>query len=389
MSISNEEAGKLLNKQDLQSVLTQQNLQELLNKPDLTKNPDHAMSQLVQTIRDKLAQSYGISPTIERGNPIVSVKDNYTTLGYRETEVTLSTRYTKYINETTILRTQMSSTIPQLLREYTAYKENKLWLCPGMVYRRDVRDKTHVGEPHQLDIWYLTTDKKDRRDLLCLVEAIMSVIEGYKGQKVQWRYTETQHPYTDNGIEVEIMHGGQWLELLECGLISQRLLDNHNLSQHGGLALGLGLERLLMIIKGISDIRVIGSTNPLVQKQMTDLKPYREVSHQPAMKRDLSVAVNKCVVLEELTEKIMNSLPDELTNRIESLVLLTETAYNDLPAVAIERLGMVAGQKNCLLRVVLRDIAAALTHQEGNDIYTQVYELIHEGNRGYKITYGQ
>jgi phenylalanyl-tRNA synthetase alpha chain len=363
-------------------------LQQLLNKKDLTLQPNHALNLLVQTIEKQLSKKYGITPSIERGNPIVSIADNYYHLGYKDNEVTLGTRYTKYINEDTMLRTQMSSTIPNLLRNYKQ-DGDKIWVCPGMVYRRDVRDKTHVGEPHQCDIWYLSQRKQTREDLLQLVESLMAIIENAKGEKIQWRYNETNHPYTDEGIEVEIMYRGNWLELLECGLISQTLLDNNNLSQYGGLALGLGLERLLMIIKDISDIRVINSQNPAVMKQMGDYKKYREVSKQPAMKRDLSIAVDHLTVLEELTEIVMKGVPIELSEKIETLDLLTETAYKDLPLVAIERLGMNEQQKNMLLRVVLRDVANALTHEEANDLYTLIYDLLHEGRNGYKITYSQ
>ena len=111
-------------------------------------------------------------------------------------------------------------------------------------YTEEIRDKTHVGEPHQLDVWYLTK-KKNRQDLLELVTLVISVIEKEKKQKIVWRYNETSHNYTDDGIEVEIYYKGKWLEILECGLISQSLLDRHNLSKHGGLALGMGLADLL------------------------------------------------------------------------------------------------------------------------------------------------
>ena len=49
---------------------------------------------------------------------MVTVEDNYYTLGYLKDEITLSERYTKYITENTMLRTQMSSVIPKLLRNY-------------------------------------------------------------------------------------------------------------------------------------------------------------------------------------------------------------------------------------------------------------------------------
>ena len=58
-----------------------------------------------------------------------------------------------------------------------------------------------------------------------------------------------------------------------------------------GLAMGLGLDRLLMLRKGMNDIRLLRSDDPRVVEQMLDLSPYRPVSDQPAIRRDLSIAV--------------------------------------------------------------------------------------------------
>jgi phenylalanyl-tRNA synthetase alpha chain len=364
--------------------LTSKQLQELLNKKDLTEQSDHCVSIIVEKIRQKLEKKYSISASIEKGTKIISVHDNYYALGYDKNEVTLGTRYTKYLNETDMLRTQMSSVIPSLLRNYQK-DGNKLWMCPGIVYRRDVRDKTHVGEPHQMDVWYLTSQVQTRQDLLSLVETIISVIEDVHKKKIQWRYNETSHNYTDNGIEVEIYYQNRWLEILECGLISKKLLANHNLSDYTGLALGMGLERLAMIIKNIDDIRILNSNNPLIQKQLTNLNKYKAISNQPSIKRDLSIAIDKEINEEELTEIILDNISESTQSIIESIQVISQTNYEDLPEVARERLGMNSSQKNILLRITLRDIERTLTSEEANDVYRQIYEKIHKGKNGYLI----
>ena len=64
---------------------------------------------------------------------------------------------------------------------------------------------------------------------------------------------------------------------------------------------------------------------------------------------------------------------------MESVEVLSETAYGDLPPAAIERLGISSGQKNTLLRVVLRDLRRALTDEEANTLRDEVYAAVHEG----------
>lgn len=367
--------------------ISENSQRDLLSKEDLSQNKNHAIGIVVNEIKNLLEKEYLLNANMEYGEKIVSVDDNYTNLGYKKTEVTLSERYTKYISENTMLRTQMSSVIPSLLRGYKKDEAgDKLYLCPGIVYRRDVRDKTHVGEPHQMDVWLVTKKIQTRIDLLNLVKLIISVIEKNLKQKVDWRYTETSHNYTDDGIEVEINYKGKWLEILECGLISRELLKNHNLEGYSGLALGMGLERLVMIIKNIEDIRVLYDKREEVMIQMRDLKKYKIVSNQPSTKRDLSVAVDSHMNEEEITELIMSNLDNKLAILIEEIKILAETSYKDLPDVAKERLGIKEMQKNILLRIVLRDLVSSISSEEANTIYSKVYEGIHAGEAGYKIT---
>ena len=364
--------------------LTKEDLNTLLNKRDLTQESDHCISLIENDIKDTLNKHYGIIPKMHRGNAIVSMEDNYASLGYNANEVTLGARYTKYLSEDTMLRTHMTSTIPPLLKSYQK-DEDKLWMCSGVVYRRDVRDKTHVGEPHQMDIWHLTEKQKTREDLLKLVSLIISVIEKHKKKKIKWRYNETSHHYTDDGIEIEIYHNNQWLELLECGLLSKQLLENNGLKEYSGLALGLGLERLVMIIKEIDDIRILYSQKEEIKSQMKNLNKYKKVSNQPSIKRDLSIAIDKNINEEELTEIILNHVSQGVENIIESMSIVTETNYEKLPEVAIERLGMNENQKNVLLRIVLRDLDKSLIHEEVDKIHSDIYSLIHKGDSGYNI----
>jgi phenylalanyl-tRNA synthetase alpha subunit len=51
---------------------------------------------------------------------------------------------------------------------------------------------------------------------VCLI--IIDVISKSLNYKIEWRYKEISHHYTDNGIEVEIFYKRKWLEILECGL---------------------------------------------------------------------------------------------------------------------------------------------------------------------------
>ena len=64
--------------------LTQEQLEQLLNKQDLTEQPNHCVAIIVDRIREKLEKKYSIKPSIARGTKIVSAHDNYYALGYVE-----------------------------------------------------------------------------------------------------------------------------------------------------------------------------------------------------------------------------------------------------------------------------------------------------------------
>ena len=164
----------------------------------------------------------------------------------------------------------------------------------------------------------------------------------------------------------------------ECGLALPALLAENGLPQASGLAMGLGLDRVLMLRKGIDDIRLLRSVDPRIAGQMQDLAPYRPVSAMPPVRRDLSLAVGESTTAEELGDAVRAAL-GERANLVESVTVLSETPGPALPAAARERLGLLPGQKNVLLRVVLRALDRTLTHQECNTLRDEVYDALQRG----------
>jgi phenylalanyl-tRNA synthetase alpha chain len=78
-----------------------------------------------------------------------------------------------------------------------------------------------------------------------------------------------------------VLSHGHWVEVWECGLADPGVLAAAGLAGHSGLALGMGLDRMLMLIKGIPDIRLLRSADPRIAHQMRDLARYQPVSSMP------------------------------------------------------------------------------------------------------------
>jgi len=338
----------------------------------------HAMQVLLERIREALAGAWSCPEIERRRHPIVGVADNYDRLHYPPDGAAREARYTRYVSSTTVLRTQTSAMIPPLLRDLAAAPPpDALLVCPGLVYRRDTIDRLHCGEPHQVDLWRIRSGPKLAPD--DLAEMIRRVVDAVL-PGVGHRVVPALHPYTTSGLQIDVEASGAWVEIGECGLALPAVFTEAGLSDAwSGLAMGLGLDRLLMLRKGIDDIRLLRSNDPRIASQMLDLEPYRPVSSQPATARDLSVAVAAETTPEELGDRVRAALDDEAARVVEAIEVVSETAREALPAAAIERIGLLEGQKNVLLRIVLRDLTRSLTHAEANVLRDRIYAAVHEG----------
>ena len=319
---------------------------------------------------------YDLPADIVRRSPIVSVAENYDLLFYPPDALARSVRYSHYVDATHVLRTHTTAAIPGLLRETM---RDRFMVCPGLVYRRDVVDRLHVGEPHQVDLWIARKGRIGRAELLQMIEAVVqSLLPGHA-----YRCNETWHPYTVNGLEVEIAVGDRWVELLECGEIHPWLLNDSGLpsQEWSGLAMGIGLDRLVLLLKGMDDIRLLRSRDPRIAGQMSDLSSYHRVSSQPAIRRDMSLCVADPDM--ELIGDRIRGLLGERADWVEDVELRGESAFDETPNEARLRLGMEPGQVNLLIRVTLRSLDRSISRDEANMVYDELYTALHEGTAGY------
>ncbi|HKU16217.1 MAG TPA: hypothetical protein VJQ52_17615 [Steroidobacteraceae bacterium] len=338
----------------------------------------HAMQLLVQHALDALRAAWNCPVVVYRAPPLVSATDNYDDLGYPPDGASRDARYTRYLTPQLLLRTQTSAMIPRALRMIApARYEDVLLAFPGLTYRRDSIDRLHVGEPHQLDLWRISQRPLTRDDLVAMIETVAAaMLPG-----VPLRLEPAVHPYTLDGLEVHGNVHGRWVEILECGRAHVSILTAAGIaeSQGSGLAMGIGLDRMLMLRKGIEDIRALRASDPRIQAQMLDLEPYRPVSSQPPIYRDLSVAVAEEASAEELGDQVRSSVAGASAS-IESVEVLAETSYLDLSLAARRRLGITPRQKNVLLRLVIRDLERTLTSAEANELRDAVYAVLHQGS---------
>jgi phenylalanyl-tRNA synthetase alpha chain len=359
------------------SYLSPEQLQLDLSIRDLSDPAEgpHAVQILIDRAVKALSRAWDCEVRWCRGPKIVPIADNYDRLGYAAGAITREARYTRYVNAGQMLRSHSSAMVVPALRRLAAEPAADVLLaCPGIVFRRDAIDWQHTGSPHQLDLWRITRQPMSDADLDEMISLLLQAL----APGLPCRQQARVHPYTLHGRQVDVLQAGRWVEVWECGLAHPGVLAAAGLAGRSGLALGMGLDRLLMLVKGIPDIRLLRSADPRIARQLLGLASYQPVSSMPPITRDLSVAVSGDDDEETLGDRVRDALGTD-ASRVEEVSVLSATACEQLPASAVTRLGAAPGQKNLLLRVVLRDLEQTLTNEAANSLRDRIYAALHQG----------
>lgn len=361
--------------------LTPDEVTAALTLRDLTNvhHGEHAIQILLDDIVSALTDRWGIEAVEHRHPPLVATRDNYDRLGYRADDVTRESRYSRHLSPTVMLRSHTTADVPAVLDHLDRAEEgeDRLHVLPGLSYRRDAVDRTHVGAPHQVDLWRVSHGRRLAEDDL---EEMIAVIVEAVLPGSRHRTTPAIHPYTSVGRQVDVWHEGDWLELAECGLAGEQTLRASGLDplRWSGLALGLGLDRALMLRKRLDDIRMLRSDDPRITSQMHDLSPWRRVSVMPAIRRDLSIVTDSDVDEEVLGDQARTALGSD-ADLVEALTVTSVTKAEDLPSGAVQRLQIEPGQVNVVIRLTLQALDRTLTDSEANLLRDRVYRSVHRG----------
>lgn len=374
-------------------VSSPETIQKLLSVKDLTLPTEEGqerniIGKVFDQVIAKLKENNFPDIHVVRGDANVLAVDNFDSLLFSPGNPGRSATYTRYTDEDHVLRTHTSALIPSTFKNLNKEEiDNSTFVIPGLVYRRDVIDPRHLDVFHQIDVWTLQDNSKHkkvgREDLLKLARTIFAAA----CPDAEMIVYEAVHPYTVEGIEVYAKVDGKEIEVFEAGLAHPQVLKNCGIDPelYSGLALGMGVERLIMARKNLPDIRLIRSTDPRVIKQMTNMDPFKNVSDQPAITRDMSYVVGKNDTEEDICEDIRNVFGDQ-SDLLEEVKILERTPYENLHPNARERLGAREDQDNVLVRIILRHPDKTLTKQEAADLYEMAYPKLHKGStKGYEV----
>ena len=134
----------------------------------------------------------------------------------------------------------------------------------GRVFRNEDLDATHEHTFYQCEGVFVS----ETANLAQMLGTLHAFFEEYYGQKLEIRTQPGYFPFTEPSLEFliekpEVLGGkkGEWLEMLGCGMIHPNVLESAGIDskKYRGFAWGGGIERLVMLKYGISDIRYFES----------------------------------------------------------------------------------------------------------------------------------
>jgi len=158
--------------------------------------------------------------------------------------------------EALVLRTHTSSV---QVRTMLTRKPPFRIVAPGRCFRRDAVDATHSANFHQVEgLWI------DKNVTLADLRGVLDFfVKETFGAEAEIRLRPSFFPFTEPSFEMDLRSpnlgrlSNRWLEIMGCGLVDPKVLELCEIdpNEYSGLAFGLGLERIAMLIHGIDDIR--------------------------------------------------------------------------------------------------------------------------------------
>lgn len=157
---------------------------------------------------------------------------------------------TFYFNSNLLLRTQTSGV---QIRAMEKQQPPIRIIVPGRVYRPDY-DMTHTPMFHQVEGLLI-----DEHSSFTELKGILnSFLTNFFEEELKVRFRPSYFPFTEPSAEVDVMRqNGKWLEVLGCGMVNPKVLENVGIdsTKYHGFAFGLGVERLTMLRYGVNDLR--------------------------------------------------------------------------------------------------------------------------------------
>lgn len=151
-------------------------------------------------------------------------------------------------------------------------------LSPGRVFRNEAISSRSHCIFHQIEGLYID-EKVSFADLKQTIQFFTTELFG----KSKIRMRPSYFPFTEPSAEVDvywglnsetdyrITKGTGWLEIMGCGMVDPAVLKNVNIDpeKYSGYAFGMGIERIVMLLYQMGDIRMFFENDKRMLQQFS------------------------------------------------------------------------------------------------------------------------
>ena len=258
----------LIENKKLEEKLKNESVEVTLPHNEEVTGKIHPISQTIFSIIEIFGN---LNYSVEAGPDIESDFNNFSALNIPPHHPAREMQDTFYVNnpkgEDNVLRTHTS---PVQVRTMLKSKPPIKIIVPGRTYRSD-SDSTHTPMFHQVEGLLVNKDAT-MADLKSTI--ILFLKEFFEIDNLKYRFRPSYFPFTEPSAEMDVAYtkknnvlkigeGDDCLEILGCGMVNPKVLENCNIdsSVYQGFAFGMGIERLSMLKYGITDMRGLFDLN--------------------------------------------------------------------------------------------------------------------------------
>lgn len=221
----------------------------------------HPVTQVLNRMLE-IMQEMGFS--VHEGCNVDDDYHNFASLNFPDDHPARDTQDTFYLEKGALLRTQTSNMQVRLMKKFGAPLRVA---SGGRCFRNEtITSRSHVIF-HQVEGLYID-ENVNMGDLLSTLERFYRAF--FKAD-VSIRVRPSYFPFVEPGVEVDVScamcsqkgcsmckHSG-WLELAGAGMVHPHVLQEGGLNpeRYSGFAWGMGVDRLVLTLLGVPDIRLL------------------------------------------------------------------------------------------------------------------------------------
>ncbi|MDY3536785.1 phenylalanine--tRNA ligase subunit alpha [Riemerella anatipestifer] len=255
----------------------------VVEKEDLTR-PGYPLElgsrHPINLVKNRIIEIFkSIGFAVSDGPEIEDDWHNFTALNLPEYHPARDMQDTFFIeqNPDILLRTHTSSV---QIRHMEQNEPPMRILSPGRVFRNEAISSRSHCIFHQIEGLYID-EKVSFADLKQTIQFFTKELFG----KSKIRMRPSYFPFTEPSAEVDvywglnsetdyrITKGTGWLEIMGCGMVDPAVLKNVNIDpdKYSGYAFGMGIERIVMLLYQMSDIRMFFENDVRMLEQFKTL----------------------------------------------------------------------------------------------------------------------